>query len=78
MEPVNRPYMTGREFVYIAEAYANGVLAGDGAFTTKCHAQLEQSVGCHRALLTHSCPAALEMSALLAAIGPGVAVILPS
>jgi dTDP-4-amino-4,6-dideoxygalactose transaminase len=78
MEPFNRPYMTGREFVYIAEAYANGVLAGDGAFTKKCHAQLEQLIGCYRALLTHSCTAALEMSALLADIGPGDEVIMPS
>ena len=78
MEPFNRPYRTGREFVYIAEAYANGVLAGDGAFTKKCHAQLEQLIGCHRALLTHSCTAALEMSALLAGIGPGDEVIMPS
>lgn len=78
MEPFNRPYMTGREFVYIAEAYANGVLAGDGAFTKKCHAELEQQIGCRRALLTHSCTAALEMSALLAGIGPGDEVIMPS
>lgn len=78
MEPFNRPFMTGREFVYIAEAYANGVLAGDGAFTKQCHAELERSIGCHRALLTHSCTAALEMSALLAGIEPGDEVIMPS
>jgi dTDP-4-amino-4,6-dideoxygalactose transaminase len=78
MEPFNRPYMTGREFVYIAEAYANGVLAGDGAFTRKCHAELEKQIGCRRALLTHSCTAALEMSALLAGIEPGDEVIMPS
>jgi len=69
VEPFNRPYMTGREFVYIAEAHANGMLAGDGTFTKKCHAHLEQSIGCAKALLTHSCTAALEMSALLANVG---------
>ncbi len=78
MEPFNRPFMTGREFVYIAEAYANGMLAGDGAFTKKCHAHLEKTIGCAEALLTHSCTAALEMSALLADIAPGDEVIMPS
>lgn len=70
--------MTGREFVYIAEAYANGMLAGDGAFTKQCHSLLEQQIGCAEALLTHSCTAALEMSALLADVGPGDEVIMPS
>ena len=78
MEPFNRPFMTGREFVYIAEAHANGMLAGDGSFTKKCHAELERSTGCVKALLTHSCTAALEMSALLAEVGPGDEIIMPS
>jgi dTDP-4-amino-4,6-dideoxygalactose transaminase len=78
MEPFNRPYLTGREFVYIAEAHANGMLAGDGSFTKKCHALLEHSIGCAEALLTHSCTAALEMSALLAELQPGDEVIMPS
>lgn len=78
MEPFNRPYLTGREFVYIAEAYANGVLAGDGAFTKLCHAELERLTGCAKALLTHSCTAALEMSALLGDISAGDEVIMPS
>lgn len=78
MEPFNRPYMTGREFVYIAEAHANGMLAGDGPFTKLCHANLEQTLGTAKALLTHSCTAALEMSALLAGITPGDEVIMPS
>lgn len=76
--PFNRPYMTGREFVHIAEAHANGILAGDGPFTKLCHGHLEQRVGTHKALLTHSCTAALEMSALLAEVGPGDEVIMPS
>jgi dTDP-4-amino-4,6-dideoxygalactose transaminase len=28
MIPFNKPYMTGNELVYIAEAHANGILAG--------------------------------------------------
>jgi len=78
MEPFNRPFMTGREFVHIAEAYANGRLAGDGAFTGKCHAYLQHATGCAKALLTHSCTAALEMSAMLADVSPDDEVIMPS
>lgn len=77
-QPFNRPYMTGREFIHIAEAHVNGALAGDGPFTKLCHAHLEQRIGVHKALLTHSCTAALEMSALLANVGPGDEVIMPS
>ncbi len=41
MIPFNKPYMTGRELAYIAQAHANGHLSGDGAFTKRCHAWLE-------------------------------------
>jgi len=76
--PFNKPYMTGKELEYITQAYAIGHLAGDGLFTQKCHAWLEQTTGCHKALLTHSCTAALEMAAILADIQPGDEVIMPS
>ncbi|MEO7326047.1 MAG: dTDP-4-amino-4,6-dideoxygalactose transaminase [Dokdonella sp.] len=76
--PFNRPYMTGKELGYIAEAHANGHLSGDGPFTRRCNAWLEQATGAHRALLTHSCTAALEMAALLANLEPGDEVIMPS
>lgn len=76
--PFNKPYMTGKELFYIAEANANHVLAGDGPFTKRCHAWLEQRSGCAKALLTHSCTGALEMAALLLNIEPGDEVIMPS
>lgn len=76
--PFNRPYMTGRELDYIAEAHAHGHLAGDGIFTKRCHAWLERTTGARRALLTHSCTAALEMAALLLDLEPGDEVIMPS
>jgi len=76
--PFNKPFMTGRELSHIAQAHANGHLSGDGAFTKKCHAWMESNTGCQRALLTHSCTAALEMAALLAGLGPGDEVIMPS
>ena len=76
--PFNKPFMTGRELWYIAQAHTNGHLSGDGAFTKKCHAWLERQTGCARALLTHSCTAALEMAALLADLKEGDEVIMPS
>ncbi|TAN11881.1 MAG: dTDP-4-amino-4,6-dideoxygalactose transaminase [Burkholderiaceae bacterium] len=76
--PFNRPYMTGKELYYIAEAHFSGMLAGDGPFTKRCHSWLEQRTGCTKALLTHSCTAALEMAALLLDIEPGDEIIMPS
>ena len=78
MIPFNKPYMTGKELFHIAEAHFNGALAGDGPFTKRCHQWLEQSTGTKKALLTHSCTAALEMAAILANIGSGDEVIMPS
>lgn len=74
----NRPYMTGKELLYIAEAKANHVLSGDGIFSKRCHAWLERYSEAPRALLTHSCTAALEMSAILLNIQPGDEIITPS
>ncbi|WP_353327481.1 dTDP-4-amino-4,6-dideoxygalactose transaminase [Chitiniphilus shinanonensis] len=76
--PFNWPHMTGKELFYIAEAHFNGSLAGDGPFTKKCHTWLEHKTGCNKALLTHSCTAALEMAALLLDIAPGDEIIMPS
>jgi len=76
--PFNKPYMTGKELYYIAEANFNGILAGDGPFTQRCHNWIEQSTGIKKALLTHSCTAALEMAALLLDIQPGDEIIMPS
>ena len=76
--PFNQPFLTGRELEYIAEAHANHHLSGDGPFTQRCHAWLERTVGCPKALLTHSCTAALEMAAILVGIRPGDEVIMPS
>lgn len=76
--PFNKPYMTGKELWYIAQAHALGNLAGDGSFTKKCNGWLEARTGTHKALLTHSCTAALEMAAILADLQPGDEVIMPS
>ncbi len=74
----NKPYMTGRELDCIAQAHANGHLSGNGVFTKKCQIWLENKIGVRKALLTHSCTAALEMAAILADIKQGDEVIMPS
>ncbi|WP_084632643.1 dTDP-4-amino-4,6-dideoxygalactose transaminase [Pleomorphomonas oryzae] len=74
----NRPFVTGRELDYIAEAERNNKLSGDGSFTKRCHDWLTRKSGSEKALLTHSCTAALEMSALLLDIEPGDEIIMPS
>lgn len=76
--PFNKPYLTGKELSYIAEAHIKGQLAGDGYFTKRCQKWLENLGSTHKALLTHSCTAALEMAAILCEIGPGDEVIMPS
>lgn len=76
--PFNKPFIAGKELYNIAQAVINGHLAGDGPFTKKCHAWLEERLGCTRALLTHSCTAALEMAAILCDIVSGDEVIMPS
>jgi dTDP-4-amino-4,6-dideoxygalactose transaminase len=77
--PFNKPFIVGKELFYIAQAVIeNRHTAGDGPFTKKCQAWLEERLGCRKALLTHSCTAALEMAAILADIQPGDEIIMPS
>src|SRR5947207_2922650 len=76
--PFNRSSLAGRETEYIAQAMAVGQIAGDLAFTKRCHALLEQALGVPKALLTTSCTHALEMAALLLDVKPGDEVIVPS
>ena len=74
----NRPTLVGEEFSYIREALERLHLSGNGHFTRSCQALIERQLGGGRVLLTHSCTAALEMAAILAEIGPGDEVIMPS
>ncbi|MCR5577528.1 MAG: dTDP-4-amino-4,6-dideoxygalactose transaminase [Oscillospiraceae bacterium] len=74
----NVPPCTGRELDYIREAVASHKISGDGAFTKKCSAWLEQRFGAHRVLLTTSGSTALDMASLLCRLQPGDEVILPS
>jgi dTDP-4-amino-4,6-dideoxygalactose transaminase len=76
--PFNKPGLVGNELRYMADAIKLGHSAGDGRFTAKCHAFLENAMGAPRTLLTTSCTHALEMAALLLEAGPGDEVIVPS
>lgn len=74
----NKPFIIGKELYYIAQAVLELHLSGDGRFTQACHRWFEQTLGCHKSLLTHSCTAALEMAAILLEIKPGDEIIMPS
>ncbi len=76
--PFNKPGLTGNELQYVADAVRAGHASGDGIYTQKCRALLEQWLGVQAALLTTSCTHALEMAALLLDIQPGDEVIVPS
>ncbi len=73
----NRPAIVGNEMQYMADAVAAGKISGDGVYTKKANAYLEQELDVPRALLTTSCTHALEMSAILLDIQPGDEVIIP-
>ena len=62
----------------ILEVFKNKKVCGDGKFTHLCNEYIENKYHTPKALLTHSCTAALEMAAILAEVGPGDEVIMPS
>jgi dTDP-4-amino-4,6-dideoxygalactose transaminase len=76
--PFNRAYATGAELDYIADAIGTTRLSGNGPYSDRCAQWLERRTGAARALMTHSCSGALEMAAVLAGIGPGDEVVMPS
>ncbi len=78
MIPFNKPVFLGKELEYIKQSIDSGKLCGDGEFTKKCQMWMEKNLNAHKALLTTSGTAALEMSAFLTSIEPGDEVIMPS
>ena len=76
--PFNKPYLSGKETDYIKEAVDSGQISGNGQFTKKCQNFFEDKYQIKKALLTTSCTDALEMAAILANIGAGDEVIMPS
>lgn len=78
MIPFNKPYLTGKETLYIEQAVRSGKISGNGEFTKKCQHFFEERYKFHKCLLTTSCTDALEMAAILCDIQPGDEVIVPS
>ena len=76
--PFNRVSLLGKESAYVEQALGHGHLAGDGPFSVRCQALLEEILGVEKALLTTSGTHALEMAALLLDIAPGDEVVVPS
>ena len=76
--PFNKPYLTGKETSYITEAAESLQLSGNGKYTKRCQKFFEDRYGFKKCFLTTSCTDALEMASILAEIGPGDEVIMPS
>ena len=78
MIPFNKPYLTGKETLYIEQAVQSGKISGNGQFTQKCQQFFQEKYAIKKCLLTTSCTDALEMAAILATISDGDEVIVPS
>lgn len=76
--PFHRPLVTGGETDAVSRVLASGYTAGNGPFAERCEERLAAQTGATKVLLTHSCTGALELAALLAGVGPGDDVIMPS
>lgn len=76
--PFNKPFFAGKELHYIAQAVTLGNISGDGDFARRCVEVMQQRFQVHKILLTPSCTAALELSAMLLELQPGDEVIMPS
>lgn len=75
----NVPPFLGPELDYVRQAAAtNHKICGDGPFTRKCDAWMEERFNAEKVMLTTSGTAALEMAAILCDLKPGDEVILPS
>lgn len=76
--PFNRPSLVGDEIHFLRDSIRRGQLSGDGYYTKQCNAEIQRITGSPKALITHSCTAALEMAAILCDLVAGDEVILPS
>ena len=78
MIPFNRAEITESDHQLLVSAIKRLHISGNGPFTKIAEASLQDSLGVQRVLLTTSCTHALEMTALLAEVGHGDEVIVPS
>ena len=78
MIPFNIPPYVGTELEYVRQAVESHKICGDGQFTKKCDAWIEQRFHAQKSLLTTSGTTALDMATLLCEIEPGDEIILSS
>lgn len=76
--PFNKPSVVGSELIYVGQAVAGGHASGDGPFTKRAQAMLQERFGANRVLLTTSGTTALDLAALVLNLQPGDEVIVPS
>ena len=78
MIPFNKPFLTGKEILYIKDAVESGKISGNGKYTRLCQQYFQDRYFFKKCLLTTSCTDALEMTAILLNIKPGDEVIMPA
>lgn len=76
--PFNRVSLEGSELEYVAESVRSGHMSSSGPFAARVGGLLQQESGAEEVLLTTSCTAALEMSAMLLDLEAGDTVVVPS
>jgi len=78
MIPFNRPMVTEKSKQYAMDVLSGDHQHGDGKYSIEASKMISKLVGGGEVMLTPSCTHALEMASMLANIGPGDEVILPS
>ncbi|HKJ10790.1 MAG TPA: dTDP-4-amino-4,6-dideoxygalactose transaminase [Ornithinimicrobium sp.] len=76
--PFNAPEIAGAELEYVQRALASGHTSSGGPFSKQAGRMLAEATGAKEVLLTTSCTAALELSAMLLDLGPDDTVVVPS
>lgn len=76
--PFNKPWFGAAEMHNISGAASFGHLSGNGVYTQKSQAFMEERYGFKKTFLTTSCTDALEMAAMLMDVRAGDEIIMPS
>jgi dTDP-4-amino-4,6-dideoxygalactose transaminase len=74
----NIPAVVGNELLYLEQSLREGHTSSSGTFSARAREILRSNTGSEEAMLTTSCTAALELSALLLDLQPGDTVVVPS
>lgn len=73
----NKPYCSEIEEKCLMDSVRSRKICGDGKYTVLCNDWFRENIS-RKALLTHSCTAALEMTAILLNLEEGDEIIMPS